>query len=737
MSGKRLALRDVPPGGYYPHSLETLSCGEADTDVVLGGNSYAAMQYERPVIGKYVVDPDAADISNPRYAGPLVPPRLSGMRPATGNSNTGPVRPPGGGRSASTDDFSPYLVGRPVIGFRPPAHPRKAMRREEEANDDDDDDEDDAPVSSPHRPASRKTASSRNDLLAVCSAQASVDNPNMEKQGVEELGPRQHPPITYRLIKSAAGPSISSLFFPIHYGPSTPKDRLDPRGLPEEINRRLHGDDEAGLCFTQVEANGDNLNRLCLYKVGPGSVAFRVVVQALEASGMKCTTSNENFNLLWAKRATPHILAVLKPYQKINHFPGTWGIGRKDSLARNITRMKRQFGSAAFNIVPPSFILPGDETALREDVDTQTAALGTVPTYIVKPAASSCGKGIKLYRGMPPAVPTGKGSHVFVCQRYVADPLLVQDRKFDLRMYCVATSFDPLRLFLFDQGLVRFAAEKYRGPEKDLDNIHMHLTNYSVNKTAELSRASRGKGFESDDPVDIKWCLSDLRQHLETLHGNANASRMWDTIKASIKDVVIKTFVSIEADVTAKMRSECLDPSGRGCFELYGLDLMITKELQVYLIEVNIMPSLATGSTLDKAVKSRMLAHMLRLARVVPYDRRKQQMLPTPMPAGPEPTGDRYVYPRERGAPRARENRTNVPLLKKFDDPNVAESMLAPHETLMLMESEEELRCAGGFERIFPTPATAEKYFPLFSQGVSRSNYLLASWVAQKERASK
>jgi tubulin polyglutamylase TTLL4 len=114
-----------------------------------------------------------------------------------------------------------------------------------------------------------------------------------------------------------------------------------------------------------------------------------------------------------------------------------------------------------------------------------------------------------------------------------------------------------------------------------------------------------------------------------------------------------------------------------------------------------------------------------------------QQRLPTPFPIGPEPSGDRYVYPCERGAPRARENRTNIPLLKKFDDPRVPESALKPQEALMLLESEEELRCAGGFERIFPTAQTAEKYFPLFSQGVTRSNFILASWVAQKERHTK
>lgn len=757
MVGKRLVVREHPPGGYYPHALENLLRDGCDADPALPDGSYSAMGYERPAIGRYVMDPDCTDISNPRYTGPALP-RLGSGRAALGSASaTRASLSSQGGRPSSTDAFAAYAtVGRAGSGrVRPPTQPsqrRSSVGAKDEADGDEahsDDDADDTPavsVTSPHRPRqSSGAALSRPQNLPRPPASPS-DGGGVERRttpiqerpvALVTAEPKATASVAFQLIKSVMGPNISALYFPVCCGAVTAKDRIDPRGLPDDINKRLHGDDTPTAAMVSLHVNGDSLDRLCLYKVGPGAVAFRVVVQALEASGMKCTTSNADFSLLWAKRATPHILAVLQPYQKINHFPGTWGIGRKDCLARNITRMKRQFGAAVFNIVPASFILPGDEAALREDVDSQTAAVGSAPTYIVKPSASSCGKGIKLFRGMPPAVPVGKGSHLFVCQRYITDPLLVQERKFDLRMYCVATGFDPLRLFLFDQGLVRFAAEKYRGPEKDLDNIHVHLTNYSVNKTAELSRASRGKGLDSEDPIDIKWCLSDLRQHLETLHGPATAGKMWATIQTGVRDVVVKTFLSIEADVLAKMRTECADPSGRGCFELYGLDLMVTKDLNVFLIEVNIMPSLATGSTLDKAVKSRMLAHMLTLVRVVPHDRRKQRMLPAALPVGPEPTGDRYVYPRERGAPRAREARVNVPLLKKFDDPRVPESMLTPQEALMLMECDEELRCAGGFARIFPTPATSEQYFPLFSQGVTRNNYLLASWVAQQERAAR
>jgi tubulin polyglutamylase TTLL4 len=547
---------------------------------------------------------------------------------------------------------------------------------------------------------------------------------------------------TYKLIRPADALSAKmsgSIFFPVHYGAPSHKDRQDPRGLPQAINNTLHPNDRESTVCDTYGVKAVNLNKLALFKIGPGAVAFRVVINAFEAGGLKYTPSNKYFNILWAKRATPAILGALQPYQKVNHFPGTWGIGRKDSLAVNIGKMKRQYGAAAFNIVPASFVLPKERDELAADLQEATEGGASPPTYIVKPSASSCGRGIKLYRGMPPMP---KGPKTAVCQRYIGNPFLVGGRKFDLRMYCVVTGFDPLRIFLFDEGLVRFAAEKYPGPDRGLDNTYMHLTNYSVSKTAELSKASRGKDEETDDPVDIKWCISDFKAFLATNHGADKAQAMWSKILAEVHDVIIKMFLSIEAEVVTRLRSECSDPTGRNCFELYGLDLMVDDTLNVKLIEVNIMPSLATGATLDKAVKGRMLAHMLTLARPIPYVRNRNGAIDEAqfVPAGAFVAGaasERYYYPGVRGAPRGAVERNNISLLTRFNNPQVKESMLSPREWLMLSEADEELRCAGGFAPVYPVAGVSQKYFPYFTQGVSRNNYLLASWTEMRDRAKR
>jgi hypothetical protein len=44
---------------------------------------------------------------------------------------------------------------------------------------------------------------------------------------------------------------------------------------------------------------------------------------------------------------------------------------------------------------------------------------------------------------------------LLACGRYVKHPFLINDYKFDLRIYALVTSFDPLKIYLFQNGLAR------------------------------------------------------------------------------------------------------------------------------------------------------------------------------------------------------------------------------------------------------------------------------------------
>jgi tubulin polyglutamylase TTLL6/13 len=93
-----------------------------------------------------------------------------------------------------------------------------------------------------------------------------------------------------------------------------------------------------------------------------------------------------------------------------------------------------------------------------------------------------------------------------VVQRYLSKPYLIDDLKFDLRIYVMLAGVNPLRIFIHDQGLARFATEEYQCPKNsNLENLYMHLTNYAINKFSSKFQQNED---EDDDDSGHKRSLS-------------------------------------------------------------------------------------------------------------------------------------------------------------------------------------------------------------------------------------
>jgi len=63
---------------------------------------------------------------------------------------------------------------------------------------------------------------------------------------------------------------------------------------------------------------------------------------------------------------------------------------------------------------------------------------------------------------------------------YIDNPHLINNFKYDLRIYVLVTSFNPLKIYIYDNGLARFATGQYR--KKGRKDKFVHLTNFSVNR---------------------------------------------------------------------------------------------------------------------------------------------------------------------------------------------------------------------------------------------------------------
>eukprot|EP00347_Sterkiella_histriomuscorum_P021171 403334979 len=341
-----------------------------------------------------------------------------------------------------------------------------------------------------------------------------------------------------------------------------------------------------------------------LYKIFRGET--RLVRSVLEINGFKYTESHE-WNILWANsHCKSYLYEGLNEYQKINHFPSSNEITRKDKLCLNLVKMQEKHGKHNFDFIPDTYVLPdefGDFYAHYQKVKQNDPKHNI---WIVKPANLSRGRGIYLIDDIAEV----SVDDISVISRYIQNPLLINGHKFDLRIYVAVTSFDPLRIYVYKEGLARFASEQYSN-KVNKDNKYQHLTNYSVNKNNE--NFIQNENLDNDD-FGFKWSLGAFCKHLESIGIDMNL--FW----SRIYDVIIKSIISGENQIFNAVKKTCIHKTN--CFELFGYDILIDSDLKPWLIEINLSPSLACESPLDITIKSSLISELMTLVGVKKFDRR-------------------------------------------------------------------------------------------------------------------
>jgi len=134
-----------------------------------------------------------------------------------------------------------------------------------------------------------------------------------------------------------------------------------------------------------------------------------------------------------------------------------------------------------------------------------------------------------------------KNDHLVV-QEYLTQPYLLDGLKFDFRVYVLITGVNPLRAFVFRDGLVRLATEPYQAPcPQNLDKARMHLTNYAINKDSPSFVFNTDEG---QDGVGHKRSIRAVFDLIEAMGGTSH--QLWEDIKA----IIVKTLLAAVPEVS-------------------------------------------------------------------------------------------------------------------------------------------------------------------------------------------
>ena len=194
--------------------------------------------------------------------------------------------------------------------------------------------------------------------------------------------------------------------------------------------------------------------------------------------------------------------------------------------------MQSKHGRHHFNFLSESFTLPREREDLREKMLSEPGSL-----WIVKPPGKNNGSGIYVINH-PDEIPKTSGDETVLVQRYITNPYLIRRCKFDLRIYVLLTGLDPLKIYIYEEGLVRFAVNDFSLDPQQIKDNRIHVTNFDVNRKSDKFN------FNNEDPTEPeghKWTLTALWKYLssEIKHGrNKNQVDLF-TVWAKIEELVI------------------------------------------------------------------------------------------------------------------------------------------------------------------------------------------------------
>ncbi len=271
-------------------------------------------------------------------------------------------------------------------------------------------------------------------------------------------------------------------------------------------------------------------------------------------------------------------------------------IRKKEGLHAAICEFRNDAGNEAFPSCPETFVMPQDFDALAE------ASAGESPIWIVKPLMLFGGQGIRLTESLSD-IPREDG---YVVQRYIANPCLVGGKKSHIRLYMLISSVNPLRIYLFRDGIVRFAPEPYRRAAGWLDRPGIHITNTALH-------VDHPDLVLSDDPDEEAsgniWSLSAFLDHLG--REGASVSSLWSRFED------LATRLALVIRHTGLFREQARQPMPHAYPpKLLGMDVLLDETLQPWLMEIQRTPATGGRGAVVKKVNNRVFTTIARMSAV-------------------------------------------------------------------------------------------------------------------------
>ncbi|CDS37473.1 protein polyglycylase TTLL10 [Echinococcus multilocularis] len=306
--------------------------------------------------------------------------------------------------------------------------------------------------------------------------------------------------------------------------------------------------------------------------------------------------------------------------QMVNHIPNcglfTNKLGLLMSLRKYADDCKRNSRKdVSVNFIPETYWI--DDAKEKAEFINK---LSDHQIWLMKPCGLNQGKGICLIRSQQDFVRLEEARseeirrnpqmcRPRIVQKYLTTPLLLNNRKFDIRCYFMISSTMPY-LVLFTPGYIRLSLRKYDPADT---NLVTHLTNQFIQKRDPSYDRSK------DDSV---WTFRKLNEYINTnVAPNKHLQKNWVTrhMLPEMHRITMHVFNAVKDKLACRI----------GFFEIYGMDFMIDDDMKIWLIEINSNPAMNTNCEVLRQVIPPVLNRFIQISiECFEKARRWQPLLP-------------------------------------------------------------------------------------------------------------
>lgn len=284
------------------------------------------------------------------------------------------------------------------------------------------------------------------------------------------------------------------------------------------------------------------------------------------------------------------------PKQAANHFEHHFELTDKKNLYSNLVKYCEEKLWNIDDVVPKTFFIDLNSSQVKSHIKTFICHYKSRPKkpasiWILKPSGLNRGQGISLFSKLSEfksiLKSTPKDCETIIIQKYIENPLLIYNRKFDIRVWVLITH--EYKCYFCKEGYIRTSSEEFSLSTSSIHNKFVHLTNNAIQQ-----KSSKYGKFEDGNQIDLKL----LEKFLPV-------PEAFEEIYKKIQDLITISLSSVKKKLNPHKRQYC--------FEVFGYDFLIDNQFKVWLIECNTNPCLELSSKLLENLIPRMLDQALSL----------------------------------------------------------------------------------------------------------------------------